>query len=110
MVVRLQRGSIWGFSLRYRLESRELEYVSDLEVSRRDHPIQWRRSDGSDPCEHTIYDLLRYGSSSAGLVRGDIVAGTGRNQAADGSSRFASAATPLSPFAWNDGTSTRAIP
>jgi hypothetical protein len=29
------------------------------------------------PCDQTVYDLLRYGFSSAGLVRGDIVQGSG---------------------------------
>jgi hypothetical protein len=36
-----------------------------------DHPMV------VNPCDHTVYDLLRYGGSNAGLVRGDIVQGTG---------------------------------
>ena len=77
MVVRLPRGQYWGFSLRVPFGTCELEYVSDLEILRRDYQFNADHPMIVNPCDHTIYDLLRYGSSSAGLVRGDIVQGTG---------------------------------
>jgi hypothetical protein len=77
MVVRLPRGEYWGFSLQVPFGKCHLEYVSNLEVLRRDYQFNADHPMVVDPCDHTIYDLLRYGSSSAGLVRGDIVQGTG---------------------------------
>ncbi|HEY6904876.1 MAG TPA: hypothetical protein VI216_11255 [Candidatus Acidoferrales bacterium] len=77
MVVRLPRGEYWGFSLQAPFGKCELEYVSNLEVLRRDYQFNADHPMVVNPCDHTIYDLLRYGSSSAGLVRGDIVQGSG---------------------------------
>jgi hypothetical protein len=77
MVVRLPRGEYWGFSLQVPFGKCELEYVSNLEVLRRDYQFNADHPMVVNPCDHTVYDLLRYGSSSAGLVRGDIVQGTG---------------------------------
>lgn len=78
MVVHLPDGSYWAFSLREPFGSCELEYVSDTgKLSsdynyRADHPMV------GNPCNRTVYDLLRYGgSSNGGLVRGDIVQGSG---------------------------------
>ena len=76
MVVRLPHGQYWGFSLQAPFEKCELEYVSNLELLRRDYQFNADHPMVVNPCDHTIYDLLRYGSSSAGLVRGDIVQGT----------------------------------
>lgn len=75
MVVRLPRGEYWGFSLQVPFGKCQLEYVSNLEILRRDYQFNADHPMVVDPCEHTIYDLLRYGSTSAGLVRGDIVQG-----------------------------------
>jgi hypothetical protein len=77
MVVRLPRGQYWGFSLQAPFGTCELEYVSNLDILRRDYQFNADHPMVVNPCDHTIYDLLRYGSSSAGLVRGDIVQGTG---------------------------------
>ncbi len=77
MVVRLPRGQYWGFSLQVPFGTCELEYVSNLEILRRDYQFNADHPMVVNPCDHTIYDLLRYGSSSAGLVRGGIVQGTG---------------------------------
>lgn len=77
MVVRLPRGEYWGFSLQAPFAKCQLEYVSNLEILRRDYQFNADHPMVVNPCDHTIYDLLRYGSSSAGLVRGDIVQGTG---------------------------------
>jgi len=77
MVVRLPRGQYWGFSLKAPFETCELEYISNLEMLRQDYQFNADHPMVVNPCDRTIYDLLRYGSSSAGLVRGDIVQGTG---------------------------------
>ncbi len=77
MVVRLPRGQYWGFSLQAPFGTCELEYISNLEILRRDYQFNADHPMVVNPCDHTIYDLLRYGSSSAGLVRGDIVQGAG---------------------------------
>jgi hypothetical protein len=79
MVVHLPHGGYWGFSLIEPFGNCELEFVTDLgKLSteyhfRADHPMV------ADPCNHTVYDLLRYGSgaSSEDLVRGAIVQGSG---------------------------------
>jgi hypothetical protein len=77
MVVRLPRGEYWGFSLQAPFGKCQLEYVSNLEELRRDYQFNADHPMVVNPCDHTIYDLLRYGSSNAGLVRGDIVQGSG---------------------------------
>jgi len=77
MVVRLPHGQYWGFSLQAPFGTCELEYVSNLQILRRDYQFNADHPMVVNPCDHTIYDLLLYGSSSAGLVRGDIVQGTG---------------------------------
>jgi hypothetical protein len=77
MVVRLPRGEFWGFSLREPFGTCELEYVSDLEKLRTDYAFAANHPMVVDPCQHTVYDLLRYGGSNDGLVRGDIVQGAG---------------------------------
>ncbi|HXQ26621.1 MAG TPA: hypothetical protein VN822_09465 [Candidatus Acidoferrales bacterium] len=79
MVVRLPRGEYWGFSLREPFGSCELEFVTDLQKLqteyhfRADHPMV------GNPCNHSVYDLLRYGGGATNdeLVRGVIVQGTG---------------------------------
>jgi hypothetical protein len=54
----------------------ELEYVTNLEMLRRNYQFSADHPMLVSPCDQTVYDLLRYGGSSAGLVRGDIVQGT----------------------------------
>ncbi len=79
MVVRLPGGAYWGFSLREPFGTCELEYITDLEKLRTvynyraDHPMV------GNTCDHTVYDLLRYGGGApdGGLVRGEIVQGGG---------------------------------
>jgi len=79
MVVRLPHGEYWGFSLVEPFGNCQLEFVTDLSKLnseygyRADHPMV------GDPCNHTVYDLLRYGggASTEDLVRGVIVKGNG---------------------------------
>jgi hypothetical protein len=79
IVVRLPGGGYWGFSLREPFGNCDLEYVTDLGRLRTQY--QWKAEYPMviDPCNQTIYDLLKYGSgaSNDSLVRGEIVQGPG---------------------------------
>jgi len=80
MVVRLPGGDFWGFSLREPFGNCELEYVSSLEKIQSDYHYHATHPMVGDPCNHTLYDLLRYGAGSGsdgGLVRGEIAQGNG---------------------------------
>ncbi len=76
MVVRLPSGELWGFSLREPFGDCDMEYVADLEALQTkynfsaDHPMV------GDPCTHSVFDLMRYGSTPDGtIVRGEIEKG-----------------------------------
>jgi hypothetical protein len=78
LVVRLPGGAFWGFSLREPFGTCELELVTDLQKLRvqynfpADHPMV------GNACSQTVYDLLQYGAGAGGgLVRGDVVHGSG---------------------------------
>jgi hypothetical protein len=79
MVVRLPHGEYWGFSLREPFGNCELEYISDLQKLRTEYNFHADHPMVGDPCNHTVYDLLRYGGGAASddLVRGVIVQGNG---------------------------------
>jgi hypothetical protein len=79
MVVRLPRGELWGFSLLEPFGNCELEFVTDLDKIRTDYRYKADHPMVVDPCNHTVFDLLRYGGGAANdeLVRGVIVQGTG---------------------------------
>jgi hypothetical protein len=76
MVVHLPGGSNWAFSLQEPYGKCTLEYVEDmgkLETEynfRGDHPMV------GDPCNHSLFDLARYGAGPTGLVRGQVIQGT----------------------------------
>ena len=75
MVVHLPQGGYWGFSLIEPYGTCQLEYVTDLQKLasaynyRADHPLV------ADPCNKSLFDLLRYGGPMDASVRGDIVRG-----------------------------------
>jgi len=78
MIVHLPDGSYWAFSLREPFGTCDLDYVTDLEKLRTDYNFRASHPMVVDTCNHTVYDLLRYGGSSdGGLVRGDVVQGSG---------------------------------
>jgi hypothetical protein len=76
-VVRLPNGSYWGFLLTEPFGDCRLEYVQDLSRLqdvygfRAEHPMV------GDPCSKAVFDLTKYGAGIEGLVRGDIVQGSG---------------------------------
>jgi hypothetical protein len=79
MVVRLPRGEYWGFSLVEPFGNCELEFITDLDKLKTEYGFHADHPMVGDPCNHTVYDLLRYGggASSDDLVRGVIVQGSG---------------------------------
>jgi len=78
MIVHLPDGSYWAFSLREPFGTCDLDYVTDLEKLRTGYNFRASHPMVVDTCNRTVYDLLRYGGSSdGGLVRGDVVEGSG---------------------------------
>lgn len=79
LVVRLPGGEYWGLSLREPFGTCELEYMTDLRKLQTDYDFQANHPMVANPCTHAVYDLMRYsgGAPDGGLVRGDIVSGTG---------------------------------
>lgn len=79
MVVRMPHGEYWGFSLIEPFGNCQLEFVTDLNKLKSDYGYRADHPMVGDPCNHTVYDLLRYGpgASSEDLVRGVIVQGNG---------------------------------
>ena len=79
MVVHLPRGEYWGFSLIEPFGNCQLEFVTDLDTLKSDYGFRADHPMVGNPCNHTVYDLLRYGggASTDDLVRGLIVHGNG---------------------------------
>jgi len=75
MVVRLPNGVYWGFSLREPYGSCEMEWVTDLNKLETDYGFRSQHPMIADPCNHSVFDLTRYGNGPNGLVRGEIVHG-----------------------------------
>jgi hypothetical protein len=77
IVVKMPGGTFWGLLLREPFGTCDLEYVTDIDklkaqyYYRADHPMI------GDPCSRTVFDLLRFGTNSAGgLVRGQVAQGS----------------------------------
>jgi hypothetical protein len=79
MVVRLPRGDYWAFSLIEPFGNCQLEFVTDLDKLKADYGYRADHPMVTNPCNRTVYDLLRYGggASSDDLVRGVVVQGNG---------------------------------
>jgi hypothetical protein len=79
MVVRLPGGELWGFSLREPFGQCELQYVTNLKTLETDYGFHAEHPMVVNPCTHAVYDLMRYGGGApnGGLVRGEIVQGSG---------------------------------
>jgi len=77
IVVRLPGGALWGFSLREPYGTCELEYVTDLGKLQRNYDFMANHPMVADPCNKTVFDLMRYGNGPSGLVRGEIAQGAG---------------------------------
>jgi hypothetical protein len=76
-VVKLPGGAYWAFSMIEPFGQCHLEYVTDLNRLesyygyRASHPMV------GDPCSKSVFDLTRYGPGINGLVRGEMVRGSG---------------------------------
>lgn len=79
MVVHLPHGEYWGFSLNEPFGNCQLEFVTDLDKLKADYGYRADHPMVANPCNRTVYDLLRYGggASTEDLVRGVIVQGNG---------------------------------
>jgi hypothetical protein len=79
LVVHLPRGEYWGFSLIEPFGNCQLEFVTDLDKLKSDYGYRADHPMVTNPCNRTVYDLLRYGggASSDDLVRGVVVQGNG---------------------------------
>jgi hypothetical protein len=75
MVVHLPGGVYWGFSLVEPYGSCEMEFVTDMQKLRADYGFRGSHPMVGDPCNRAVFDLTRYGSGPAGLVRGEIAHG-----------------------------------
>jgi hypothetical protein len=79
IVVRLPRGGYWGFSLIEPFGNCQLEFVTDLDKLKADYGYRADHPMVVNPCNRSVYDLLRYGggASNEDLVRGVVVSGNG---------------------------------
>jgi eukaryotic-like serine/threonine-protein kinase len=75
MVVHLPRGGYWGFSMIAPYGRCHLEYVTDLQKLANDYGYPSDHPLVADPCNKSLFDLLRYGGPMGAEVRGDIVRG-----------------------------------
>jgi hypothetical protein len=75
VVVHLPDGVYWGFSVREPFGTCEIEYVTDLKKLQTEYNFRATHPMVGDPCNHAVFDLMKYGSGPNGLVRGEIVSG-----------------------------------
>lgn len=75
VVVHLPNGVYWGFSLREPFGTCDMEYVTDLKKLQTNYNFHTDHPMVVDPCNRTVFDLMKYGSGPNGLVRGEIVSG-----------------------------------
>jgi hypothetical protein len=75
VVVHLPDGVYWGFSVREPFGTCEIEYVTDLKKLQTEYNFHATHPMVGDPCNHAVFDLMKYGSGPNGLVRGEIVSG-----------------------------------
>jgi hypothetical protein len=75
MIVHLPGGTYWGFSLREPYGTCEMEWVTDLQKLETEYKFRAQHAMVADPCNHSVFDLTRYGTGPNGLVRGEIKQG-----------------------------------
>lgn len=76
LLVHLRGENYWAISLREPFGTCELEFAS-VDRLRDFYNLRSKYPMIGDPCTRTVYDLTQYGSGPNGLVRGEVVAGTG---------------------------------
>ncbi|MGA8142258.1 MAG: hypothetical protein WB987_00015 [Candidatus Acidiferrales bacterium] len=75
MVVHLPGEVYWGFSLIEPYGTCEMEFVTDMKKLQAEYSYRGAHPMVADPCNRAVFDLTRYGSGPAGLVRGEIAQG-----------------------------------
>jgi len=75
LVIHLPGGQYWGISLREPYGDCEMEYVTSPDILKAQYGVIASHPMIGDPCNRAVFDLLKYGSGPAGLVRGEIVQG-----------------------------------
>lgn len=76
-VVRLPGGAYWGFSMIEPFGQCRLEYVTDMKRLSTYYGFQGVHPMVADPCNRSVFDLTKYGPGIDGLVRGEMVQGSG---------------------------------
>lgn len=76
LLVHLHGDNYWAISLREPFGTCELEFAG-VDRLRDFYNLRSKYPMVGDPCTRTVYDLTQYGSGPNGLVRGEVVAGTG---------------------------------
>lgn len=75
IVVHLPSGGYWGLSLIEPYGTCRLEYITDLQKIASVYGYPANHPLVADPCNHSLFDLARYGGPSSAEVRGEIVRG-----------------------------------
>jgi hypothetical protein len=76
-VVKLPGGGYWGFSMIEPFGQCHLEYVTDLKRLESYYGFRASHPMVGDPCSRSVFDLTKYGPGIDGLVRGEMVQGSG---------------------------------
>lgn len=78
MVIRLPGGTLWAFALQEPYGQCELEYITNIKLLAKQYDYQADHPMIVSPCDRTIYDPLKVGSSGGGTwSRGAVVQGDG---------------------------------
>ncbi len=76
-VVRLPGGSYWGFSMIEPFGQCRLEYITEMKRLSTYYGYSGSHPMVGDPCNRSVFDLTKYGPGIDGLVRGEMVQGSG---------------------------------
>ncbi len=76
-VVKLPGGGYWGFSMIEPFGQCRLEYITDMKRLKSYYGFEASHPMVGDPCSRSVFDLTKYGPGIDGLVRGEMVQGSG---------------------------------
>jgi hypothetical protein len=76
-VVKLPGGAYWGFSMIEPFGQCRLEYITDMKRLESYYSFRASHPMVGDPCSRSVFDLTKYGPGIDGLVRGEMVQGSG---------------------------------
>jgi hypothetical protein len=75
LVVHLPGDNYWAFSLREPYGTCMLQYLTDVKEIQTEYNYTSSYPLVGDPCNHSLFDLTKYGGGPSGMVRGQIVQG-----------------------------------